>query len=68
MKEDHRRDLRERIANAILFVTAQAGRRVPTRDEVFDALEDVFGNELPPEEMSRLTDIVLHQLHERSAK
>ena len=55
-----------RLTDAILFGAGQGGRGYPTcegiHERIYDALEDVFGDEFTPEELERLADVVLRRL------
>jgi len=52
----------DRLTNALLFAAGQSEMRAPTRQDIYDALEDVFGDDFRPDELEHLTNVVLKAL------
>src|SRR4051794_32334410 len=52
----------DRLTNALLFAAGQSAMRAPTRQDIYDALEDVFGDDFRPDELEHLTNVVLKAL------
>jgi hypothetical protein len=52
----------DRLTDAILFVVGQGSAEHSERENIYNALEDVFGDELTPGELERLASAVLGRL------
>src|SRR4051812_35656550 len=52
----------DRLTNAVLFAAGQSGMRAPTRQDIYDALEDVFGDDFTPDELEHLANVILKAL------
>lgn len=52
----------DRLTDAVLFAAGQGETRQPMRQTIYDALEDVFGDNFTPNELERLADVILKAL------
>ena len=52
----------DRLTDAVLFAAGQGETRQPMRQTIYDALEDVFGDNFTPNELERLVDVILKAL------
>jgi hypothetical protein len=52
----------DRLTDAVLFVAGQGGAGCLERENIYDALADVFGDEVTPGELERLASAVLGRL------
>ena len=52
----------DRLIDAILFAASQGGTHQSMRQDIYDALEDVFGDNFTPNELEHLADVILKAL------
>src|SRR3954454_5044640 len=52
----------DRLADAVLFAAGQGETHQPMRQTIYDALGDVFGDHVTPDELMRLADVILKAL------
>jgi hypothetical protein len=52
----------DRLTDAVLFAAGQGETYQPMRQTIYDALEDVFGDNFTPNELERLADVILKAL------
>jgi len=55
----------DRLTDAILFAVGQSGVHL-THQDVYEALEDVFGDAFTPDKMEHLADVVLTALTQQT--
>jgi hypothetical protein len=52
----------DRLSDAILFAASQGGTHQSMRQDIYDALEDVFGDDFGPDDLERMVDMILKAL------
>jgi hypothetical protein len=52
----------DRLTDAVLFAAGQGETHQPMRQTIYDALEDVFGDNFTPNELERLAAVILKAL------
>jgi acetate kinase len=52
----------DRLADAVLFAAGQGETHQPMRQTIYDALGDVLGDNVTPDELERLADVILKAL------
>jgi len=52
----------DRLTDAVLFAAGQGRTHQSMRENIYDALEDVFGDDFGPGELERMADMILKAL------